>query len=419
MADWNQLTASVKDILEQVKNFCRSQYVVFFGSVLINEYLLAPIAHTGVPADIARELPHFNWRKAGLPVNHFDLGSWLGQETLIEARDKGIRGAHSDFFQSAACILPIALTDQFRGVFVIGPFAEPVDLLAERRFLVDLANTAGNFIISGLQVLYLQQEQHRWESTARLLTHQVRSALTPINTQVGRALVLLDHKSGGLDTRTLKDLLNQTEDLVMNLARSAKQTLKGHVELAQPDDLFFQTFNLPVLVGNTATGFIGPAKEREIDIVIDNSIDYLPDADVDVARLTIALANLLDNAMKYSFPGTKIYIKAHTDPYEKIEQKRVFIEIDNLGYEIRPDELTSIFNQGTRGQSVYKVGKIGGTGYGLWEARSILRAHGGDIRAACTPIQKHMREGRAFHITFTLEFPLRQKILAQGGKNAG
>jgi hypothetical protein len=43
----------------------------------------------------------------------------------------------------------------------------------------------------------------------------------------------------------------------------------------------------------------------------------------------------------------------------------------------------------------------------LWEARSILEAHGGEIRVKFSAIHKH--EGRASRVVFSIEIPLKQK----------
>ena len=46
-------------------------------------------------------------------------------------------------------------------------------------------------------------------------------------------------------------------------------------------------------------------------------------------------------------------------------------------------------------------------GYGM--GRSIVEAHGGEIRVTITPTSIHRQEGRASRVVFSIEIPLKQK----------
>ena len=74
----------------------------------------------------------------------------------------------------------------------------------------------------------------------------------------------------------------------------------------EPEDLEFERYPLSVLVANCADGFVQEADKRHRQLIIDKSIELLPEAEVDVARLTIAISNLIENALKYSYPNTTI-----------------------------------------------------------------------------------------------------------------
>lgn len=84
-----------------------------------------------------------------------------------------------------------------------------------------------------------------------------------------------------------------------------------------------------------------------------------------------ALYNLLDNAIKYGYEGSKILINMDVDRKENM----LIIEIVSYGIEIESgDWLYQLF---TRSEKAEKV--AGGTGLGLYTVKKICEAHGGTI----------------------------------------
>lgn len=103
-----------------------------------------------------------------------------------------------------------------------------------------------------------------------------------------------------------------------------------------------------------------------------------------------ALANVLDNAIKYSEP------KSHIEVRITRLTMNLLIEIEDEGIGIREEELHLIFQRFYRGKDAAKVDKDG-AGVGLYLARSILEQQGGTI------IAKRKREkGTIFKITLPL-----------------
>ena len=81
-------------------------------------------------------------------------------------------------------------------------------------------------------------------------------------------------------------------------------------------------------------------------MIVDKSIELLPDAEVDVARFTIAISNLINNAIKYSYPNTKIFVRSSFSSLAETHQPTVVIEVDDLGDEIQPEDRDFIFKEG-------------------------------------------------------------------------
>ena len=177
--------------------------------------------------------------------------------------------------------------------------------------------------------------------------------------------------------------------------------------MVERTDLKFEPYPLSVLVANCAEGFVKRAEERGRELSIDPAIERLPYAEVDIARLTIAISNLLDNAVKYSFPTTRIQVQAVLP--NAADQRHATVIIQDMGDPIPFDKMNTIFERGQRALAEAKMGKIPGTGYGLWEARAIVEAHGGVIDVQCSETNMYLRQGRAYRVRFSVKLPLRQE----------
>ncbi len=404
-----QVRRRVHSLLESIQTFCRCKYVVFFASVQESDTVLALIAGAGIPIVMENDLPHFNWKKAGLSIENFNAKTWDITKGFQRAQTKGIRGDNSEYFASASCVLPTSLGNRYRGVLALGPFAEAGDLEQEQRFLGEIANIISTFTLTVLEVLYLGRERHRWKTAAQLLTHQFRTGLTPICNKIGRAMSLLSSEHSPPDMKRLKGFLGSAEDFAINLRKGAKETLASHVLQIEPDDLEFERHQLSVLVTNCATGYMGEARKNSRTLIVDPSIESLPQTDVDIGRLTIALGNLIENAIKYSYPNTEITIRSHLDLLDTSTQSALavaVIEVHDIGLPIPTREQEAIFEEGTRGLTAAKMGHISGSGLGLWEARAVIEAHSAKINVRCNPISAHHGNRRAYHVVFSIRIPI-------------
>jgi two-component system sensor histidine kinase KdpD len=97
----------------------------------------------------------------------------------------------------------------------------------------------------------------------------------------------------------------------------------------------------------------------------------LPRISADPELLSLALRQLIDNALKYSPPTSAIRVTAD------LEEERVVIRVEDRGPGIPERERERIFDK------FYRRGgsrdRVPGTGLGLYIAREIIRTHGGDL----------------------------------------
>lgn len=96
----------------------------------------------------------------------------------------------------------------------------------------------------------------------------------------------------------------------------------------------------------------------------------------DVPRLQRAVANLLDNAIKYTPEGGKVVLSARK------ENSRIVISIVDTGLGISETDLPHLFDRFYRGD---KSRSQPGSGLGLSLAKALVEAHGGKINVSSTP----------------------------------
>jgi signal transduction histidine kinase len=111
----------------------------------------------------------------------------------------------------------------------------------------------------------------------------------------------------------------------------------------------------------------------------------------DPEALRTVVANLLDNAVKYSVNGVRVTVSVAAPTPDTI-----WVRVQDRGVGIPKKQLKRIFNRFYRVQR-HGLKQIKGTGLGLYIVRSIARAHGGRVFA--------QSEGEGRGATFTLELP--------------
>ncbi|HET6812380.1 MAG TPA: ATP-binding protein [Acidimicrobiales bacterium] len=142
------------------------------------------------------------------------------------------------------------------------------------------------------------------------------------------------------------------------------------------------------LVAEAVARIRAGADERAIRIVqrgIDGSVRLTADA----GQLVSALANLLDNAVKYSDPGSTVEVEVLSDP------RRVSFRVTDRGIGIPARDHERIFERFYRVDRA-RSRETGGTGLGLAIVRHVALNHGGRVTV-------DSREGEGS--TFTLILP--------------
>ncbi|MFC2161053.1 ATP-binding protein [Acidobacteriota bacterium] len=146
------------------------------------------------------------------------------------------------------------------------------------------------------------------------------------------------------------------------------------------------------LITKLVADFQEKAKAQDYHFELEHDGEY-PPIRADNEAISLAIRNLLDNAIKYSPHCRTVWIKMAQ------EQSHLAIQVRDQGVGIPVPEQKEIFKRFVRG-SGSRATNIKGTGIGLAMANHIIEAHNGEIRLESVP-----GEGS----TFTVLIPLEKK----------
>jgi two-component system sensor histidine kinase KdpD len=129
-----------------------------------------------------------------------------------------------------------------------------------------------------------------------------------------------------------------------------------------------ELMDLCSVIAETVEQYSRWSAERSIAVVKEcNSSEVL--ADPELIRLVVN--QLLDNACKYSTPGSPITLRISR------QSSYVALRVLSKGNSIQPSEKQKIFDRFYRGANGHRMAP--GTGLGLFVARKIALAHGGTL----------------------------------------
>jgi signal transduction histidine kinase len=216
---------------------------------------------------------------------------------------------------------------------------------------------------------------------AAAASHELRTPLTTIR---GYAELLKDR--GPADDPGTRDaieaIVRQTghlQRLVGNLLREAQLEHGGH-------ETREESTSVADVLDGVRRGFPG-----SVDRIHVRTQPDIPSMLLDPVTLHEIVANLVDNALKYSAPGAPVEVTA------EVEGSALVIRVRDEGEGIPPGDLPRIFDRFTQidGSSTRAHG---GVGLGLHLVRELTRRSGGEVE-----VDSVMGRGTTFTVTLPVE----------------
>ena len=205
--------------------------------------------------------------------------------------------------------------------------------------------------------------------------------------------------------KVLADSLNMQPDAPVELYREFMQDIGEEIDrentiindllsLVKMDkteaDLNITSVNINDLLESILKRLKPIASKRNIKLVLES---YRPmAAECDEVKLTLALSNLVENAIKYNVAGGWVQVTLDAD------HKFFYVTVDDSGIGIPEEYQDKIFER------FYRVDKArsretGGTGLGLSITKNIIQMHHGAIKVA-----SKVDEGTTFSVRIPLTY---------------
>lgn len=269
--------------------------------------------------------------------------------------------------------LPLKAPVRTRGVLVAELATPGQTLVPEQRRLLEtsaaliaIALERVHFVTVAQRTLLDIESERLRNSVLSALSHDLR---TPLTSLVGLAETLaleLARDGSVVESRAkalaIRDQARRTALIVENLLDMARLQ-SGRIVLRRDWQ------SMEELIGSALRSLEDPLRDRplEVDVPAD-----LPLVTCDAVLIDRVLSNLVENATKYTPPGSPIRISAR--------KRDDFIEIavEDRGPGLPAGRERAIFDKFTRGDI---ESSVPGVGLGLAICRSIVEAHGGMIRA--------------------------------------
>jgi signal transduction histidine kinase len=215
-------------------------------------------------------------------------------------------------------------------------------------------------------------------------THELRTPLTNIRLYVETAIDE-GEESPAVRAKALNVINQEVRRLehIVGEMLSVSEIEAGSFKLSRAE------VRLDALFAELQADYEAQAGEKQLRFKV-NLPPKLPAIKGDREKISVALHNLVGNAMKYTPAGGQVTVNV------SIDQSMLTVDVVDTGLGISEQDQKQIFDKFYRAKDP-RIGHIPGTGLGLTLAREVIRLHGGDIG-----VQSQIDKGS----TFTLTLPV-------------
>ncbi len=216
-----------------------------------------------------------------------------------------------------------------------------------------------------------------------IASHQLRGPLTDI--------------SWALQSLASAPELSETNRLIVQNASAASQGAVNRIEslinISKMDEGKFGYQFAPddpvEFVGKVLADVLPAARKAGVKIYFDRPASPLAKVMIDPQRLSVALVDILENAIRYNVANGEVVVKVDAVP------GKPFVEISakDTGIGVPPEDIGKLFTKFYRAENAMKS-QTEGSGLGLYIAKSIVQAHGGEIW-----VESELSRGTTVHFT--------------------
>lgn len=201
-------------------------------------------------------------------------------------------------------------------------------------------------------------------------SHQLRGPVTDIN--------------WALQALAAAPELGDTSKMIVTTAAAASTNLLRRIEdllnIAKMEDgqvgYTFESADIVEYVGKILADLLPAARKAGIKMYFDRPAGAMPSVMIDPKRLSLAVTNILENAIRYNVENGEVTVKIDLMK----DKPFVVVSVKDTGIGIPPDAIAKLFSKFYRADNAVKT-QTEGSGLGLYIAKGIMTAHGGQIWA--------------------------------------
>jgi signal transduction histidine kinase len=200
------------------------------------------------------------------------------------------------------------------------------------------------------------------------VSHELRTPLTSIK---GYVDLLLLGAAGPLGEGQQSFL-----SVVKNNANRLMDLINDILEIGRIDadkiKLNFERVDIGAIFQDALQTMRAEIERKSTNIRIDVQPE-LPQIPADLRRVTQVVLNLVSNAVKYTYPGAQVVLRAFVNPASLLQ-----VDVEDDGVGISPEQQVHLFRRFYRADNPLRD-EVGGTGLGLSIAKSFVELHGGEM----------------------------------------
>ena len=223
------------------------------------------------------------------------------------------------------------------------------------------------------QTIALRREKEMLrENFSAIVSHELKSPLGALQQNLYGLVAELEDKLSAEQQERFGRLRTRLDDL-LKLIHSWLRVFTVDINKLKET---FQPVAIAEVVTKAVEAVQPHATRKAIDIQSSVAAP-LPRIQGDEGSLTEVVVNLLNNAVKYSFPNGKIRVRAAA------QGPQVLVAVTDTGVGIAKEDLPHLFQDFARGHS--QPEGVSGCGLGLAISRRIVEVHGGSIAVESEP----------------------------------
>ena len=289
-----------------------------------------------------------------------------GDDRGMSKEDLKIAASRSELVlgrEGEMSLIPIRMGMRTLGVLVLGVTGVSQETLEAVGGLTAVAIERAGAVEKLTRTEATRESERLRSALLDSVTHEFRTPLTSIKASVTSLLTV--NQLAPDERNELLTVIDEESDRLNRLVGEA-------VEMAQLDAHEVRLELAPHPIREVVDEALDESKQVLAQNPVEVRIsEQLPRATMDAAWIVKVLRHLLENAVKYSQPGSPIFISS------EVKSDRLITSVADRGSGIDDLERSLIFDKFYRGQS--QRYRVQGTGMGLAIVKAIVEAHGGRI----------------------------------------